>query len=189
MPTDPSAPGSQGTGTGAEPNRAGPGRSSRAPRPQGPRYVPPGRLPARGPHSAGRGAGRPGGSLTLLQGLQRGAVAHQILLLAVARIRRRHLGSTAAREGQGGATGGGGAGAGAGAGPASPRPAPPHRRGQVVGAGPGRSRSPQSHSGVSARLFSAEAAGTGKSVGKGRKGCSVVCPDRRAEMPLGVSGN
>lgn len=187
MPTDPSAPGSQGTGTGAEPNRAGPGRSSRAPRPQGPRYVPPGRLPARGPHSAGRGAGRPGGSLTLLQGLQRGAVAHQILLLAVARIRRRHLGSTAAREGQGGATGGGGAGAGAG--PASPRPAPPHRRGQVVGAGPGRSRSPQSHSGVSARLFSAEAAGPGESVGKGRKGCSVVCPDRRAEMPLGVSGN
>lgn len=185
MPTDPSAPGFEGTGAEAEPNRAGLGRSSWAPRPQGPQYLSPGLLPARSPRSTGRGAGRPAGFLTLLQGLQRGAVAHQILLLAVARIRRRHLGTTAAREGQGGATGGGGAGAGA----ASPRPAPPHRRVPGVGAGPRRSRSPQSHPGVSARLFSDRAAGLGKAVGKGRKGCAVLRPKRWAEMPLGVFGN
>lgn len=54
-------------------------------------------------HSAGQkgGGGQAGSlsSLTLLQGLQRRPVVHQILLLSVARV-RRHLAATAARAGQ-----------------------------------------------------------------------------------------
>jgi len=79
--------------------------SKRAAAPSGPsgalrpQRLTPGCLPPRRRSAVRGGAGALPVCLTLLQGLQRAAIAHQVLLLAVAGLRRRHLAATVARTG------------------------------------------------------------------------------------------
>lgn len=84
-------------------NRREPGGPSGTPQHLTPRCLPahpaPQHPPQRVTEVPGGRRRAPWGCLTLLQGLQRGTVARQILLLAVTGLRRRHLAATVARAG------------------------------------------------------------------------------------------